>query len=142
MKASPQPALLWAEQTKRPQLLLTHLPLNNLHHLCSPPLDTLWELYVHLMWWHSSLHSVLKVGPHHQLRTGQDSLFPHLAGSAGPNAPQCKNLQISFHGAALQPLNSQSVHVFWIPPSQVQWRDATFQNKHIIYLCKVFNFTS
>ena len=40
-EASPQPALLWAEQTKGPQLLLTHLPLQTLHHLRSPPLGTL-----------------------------------------------------------------------------------------------------
>lgn len=40
-EASPQPALLWAEQTKGPQLLLIHLPLEALHHLCSSPLDAL-----------------------------------------------------------------------------------------------------
>ena len=39
--SSPQPPLLCAEQTKGPQPLLTHLALQTLHHLCSPPLDDL-----------------------------------------------------------------------------------------------------
>ena len=37
-EASPQPALLWAEQTQGPQPLLAHLLLQTLHYLCSPPL--------------------------------------------------------------------------------------------------------
>ena len=40
-KASPQPPLLWAEQTQRAQPLLTHVALQALPHLCSLPLDAL-----------------------------------------------------------------------------------------------------
>lgn len=35
----PSAPLLWAEHTQRLQLLLMHLSLQTLSHLCTPPLD-------------------------------------------------------------------------------------------------------
>lgn len=39
LQATMRPPLLWAKQTKGPQMLLTHLSLQTLPRLCSPPLD-------------------------------------------------------------------------------------------------------
>jgi len=84
LQATMRPPLLWATQTKGPQMLLTHLSLQTLPHLCSPPLDA------------NSCTSFSPCGAQPELSAwvgvvpgravGQQLHSP--TGSAGPEAPQ------------------------------------------------------